>query len=179
MNSTKQTVLMFVGPDMCGKTNISQELSRRLQVPYFKPSEEKLTFLNNQEKFILDTRYADTRMADFLKQTNHSVIFDRGYPCEWVYSRFFNRKTDDDALKHVDEIHSQIGTKVIIPFRLSYDNITDDLDPSIKGDKLIKLEKLYREFSKWTKLKCMFLNVDSKSIDEEISEIMKFIEVNV
>ena len=179
MNSTKQTVLMFVGPDMCGKTNISQELSKRLQIPYFKPSEEKLTFLSNQDKFVLDARYADTRMADFLKQTKHSVIFDRGYPCEWVYSRFFNRKTDDDALKHVDEVHYQIGTKVIIPYRLSYSNIVDDLDPTINGDKLIKLERLYREFSKWTKLKCMFLNVDSKTLDEEISEIMQFIEVNV
>ena len=68
---------MFVGPDMCGKTNISQELSKRLQIPYFKPSEEKLTFLNNQDKFVLDAKYADTRMADFLKQTKHSVIFAR------------------------------------------------------------------------------------------------------
>jgi len=179
MKTNKQTVLMFVGPDMCGKTNISQELSKRLQVPYFKPSEEKLTFLNNQEKFIFDARYADTRMADFLLQTRHSVIFDRGYPCEWVYSRFFNRKTDEAALRHVDDLHAKIGSKVIVPYRTSYNNIVDDLDPTINGDKLVKLEKLYRDFSKWTKLECMFLNVDSKTLDDEISEIMNFIEVNV
>lgn len=179
MTTKKQMVLIFGGPDMCGKTNISQELSKRLNVPYFKPSEEKLTFLNNQEKFVMDTRYADTRMVDFLKQTSHSVIFDRGYPCEWVYSRFFGRKTDDFALNHIDHIHSQIGTRVIIPYRTTYDNVVDDLDSNLRGEKLVAIENLYRDFSKWTRLKCLFLNVDSNSLDDEILDIMKFLEEDV
>ena len=111
MNNPKQHVIMFIGVDMCGKTNIAQELSRLTGIPYFKASEERLTFLTNQDKFLMDTRYADPRIADFLLQTGHNVIFDRGYPCEWVYSKFFERKTDEDVLKHIDSIHSTIGTE--------------------------------------------------------------------
>ena len=177
MNKARQHVVIFTGVDMCGKTNIASELSRLTGIPYFKPAEERLTFLNNQDKFIMDTRYADTRMADFLKQTGHSVIFDRGYPCEWVYSRFFNRQSDHECLKHIDKMHSKIGTKLIITHRTSYENIVDDLDPSLTGTKLSTLESLYRDFSKWTKCDYMFLNVDSEDLDKEIQEINSFLNI--
>lgn len=178
MNHDNQRVLIFCGPDMCGKTNISQELSRVLNIPYFKPPEERLTFLKNQDKFILDTRYADTRMADFLKMTGHSVIFDRSYPCEWVYSRFFNRESDEVALRYIDNVHSQIGTKIIIPYRSTYDLVIDDLDPSLTGSRLLRLEKLYREFSTWTKCECYFLNVDSNDLNMEILEIKRYLKIS-
>lgn len=175
MKRTDQLVLMFGGPDMTGKTNIAKELSRRLDIPYFKSSEEGKTFLSNQDKFIMDLRYADPRVADFVLQTNHSVIFDRGYPCEWVYSKFFNRDTDLNALRYVDDIHSAIGTKIIITYRSSYENIIDDLNPDIAGSKLRDIEMLYREFLSWTKCQCFFLNVDSNDLDHEIKNIMKFL----
>ena len=178
MNHNNQTVLVFCGPDMCGKTNISQELSKLLKIPYFKPPEERLTFLKNQDKFILDTRYADTRMVDFLKMTGHSVIFDRGYPCEWVYSRFFNRETDEVALRYIDNIHSQIGTKIIVTYRTSYDRVVDDLDPSLTGQRLSALENLYRNFSAWTKCECFFLNVDSNDLDSELAEIKQYLKIS-
>lgn len=177
MSAFKQHVIIFTGVDMCGKTNIATELSRLTGVPYFKPSEERLTFLNNQDKFIMDTRYADTRMTDFLKQTGHSVIFDRGYPCEWVYSKFFNRESDQECLRHIDKVHSQIGTKLIITHRSCYDNIVDDLDSSLTGAKLSSLESLYRDFSKWTNCDHMFLNVDSEDLNKEIQEINAFLKV--
>ena len=171
----KQTIVMLVGVDMCGKTQIGQELSTRLGIPYFKPSDEKHTFVSNQSKFLFDLKYADTRMVDFLQQTGHSVIFDRGYPCEWVYSQVYNRETNIDALKYIDNVHSQMGTKIIVTYRSSYLNITDDLDQTLKGDKLKKIEDLYRDFSKWTRCKIHFLNVDSEDLDKEISEIFDFL----
>jgi len=177
MNNPKQHVIMFIGVDMCGKTNIAQELSRLTGIPYFKASEERLTFLTNQDKFLMDTRYADPRIADFLLQTGHNVIFDRGYPCEWVYSKFFERKTDEDVLKHIDSIHSTIGTKMIIPYRSSYDNVVDDIDPRLAGERLVKIENLYRDFSRWTGCQCFFLNVDSENLEKEISELNQFLNV--
>lgn len=175
MNNPKQRVIMFTGVDMCGKTNIAKELSRLTGIPYFKPSEERFTFLKNPDKFIMDTRYADPRMADFLFQTGHSVIFDRGYPCEWVYSKFFGRPADEETLRRIDEVHAEMGTKLIITYRSSYDNIVDDLDSSLAGDRLVKLDKLYKDFSKWTKCQHLFLNVDSEDLGKEISEINKFL----
>lgn len=172
-----QHVIIFLGPDRCGKTNIAQELSIQTGIPYFKPSEERLTYLNNQNKFIFDIKYADPRMADFLYQTGHNVIFDRGYPCEWVYSNFLNRQTDHTILRFIDDIHYKIGTKMIITYRSSYDNIVDDIDENLAGNQLKKIEELYREFSKWTNCQCYFLNVDSENLEEEIVQVNKFLNL--
>jgi len=170
-----QLVLMFGGPDMTGKTNIAKELSLRMNVPYFKSSDEGRTFLDNQDRFIMDLRYDDKRMEDFILKKGNSVIFDRGYPCEWVYSRFFSRKTDEAALRYVDDVHSRIGTKLIVTYRSSYDNIVDDLNPEIAGSKLKEIEGLYREFSTWTRCNCHFVNVDSSDLNQEIRDIRNFL----
>jgi len=176
-NTTKQNVIIFTGVDMCGKTNIATKLSRLTGIPYFKSSDERNTFLKNQDKFIMDTRYADTRMVDFLKQTRHSAIFDRGYPCEWVYSKFFGRVSDESCLRYIDDVHSEIGTKLIVTYRSTYNNIVDDLDPTLTGLKLKKLDDLYRQFSCWTKCQFMFLNVDSEDLKKEIEEIDLFLNL--
>jgi hypothetical protein len=174
--SSQQTIVFLIGPDRCGKSNIAKELSKRTQIPYFKPSEEKLTFINNQSKFFMDIRYADPRMVDFLKQTEHSAIFDRGYPCEWVYSRFFNRETDLAAIKHVDNVHSSMGTKLVIAYRSNYDNVIDDLDPKLTGNKLFQLENLYRDFAEWSQCQSMFLNVDSEDLDDQVNKVIEFLQ---
>jgi len=178
MNTENQMVIIFSGPDMCGKTNISKELSLTLGIPYFKSSEERASFLTNQDKFILDTRYADTRMADFLMQTGHSVIFDRAYPCEWVYGKFFGREVDENALRYIDDIYSKLNVPIIITYRSSYDTVEDDLDPSLTGERLLKIEDLYREFSLWSNCVCYFLNVDSADLASQIYELQKFLTIH-
>lgn len=172
----KNRNIFICGPDMCGKTQIAKELSRRIGIPYFKPSDEKLTFLNNQENFINHLRFSDPRMVDFLSQTGHRAIFDRGFPCEWVYSRYFDRKTDMDALRYIDSAHSKMGTLVVITHRSSYAGITDDLDSRIGSGELLRLESLYREFCDWTGCETLFLNVDSENLDEEVETIVSRLE---
>lgn len=170
-----QQNIIFAGPDKCGKTNIAKCLSEALQIPYFKASDEADTFTKNPEKFALDIRYADPRLADFLKQTGHSAIFDRGYPCEWVYSKYYNRATDDAALDHVDSTYASMGTLVVIPYRTSYNKFVDDLDKNLKGDELKKIEGIYRDFSKWTKCRTLLLNVDSHDLQIQVKQIIDFL----
>lgn len=170
-----QNVIFLVGADMCGKTQIAQALSQKLQIPYFKPSEERQTFVNNQSKFLFDLKYADPRMADFLWQSGYSVVFDRGFPCEWVYSKLLNRETDDVALRHVDNVYASIGAKIVVTYRSSYVGIIDDIDSSLKEEKLEVIDRLYREFAKWSNCSVMFLNVDSENLDWEVEEICKFL----
>ncbi|NCY02855.1 MAG: hypothetical protein EBX36_08090 [Planctomycetia bacterium] len=42
-------------------------------------------------------------LADFLEQTGTSVILDRNWPSEIVYSEYFNRQTDADVVRQLDE----------------------------------------------------------------------------
>lgn len=171
----QQRILQIVGPDMTGKTEIAKELSRVLSIPYFKASTEHATFLNQQDLFINQLIYADPRTADILSQTKASIIFDRGYPCEYAYSSVLKRKTDLDALKKVDELYSKLGTKIIVCYRSSYDGVTDDLDKSINSSILTQLELEYRRWAQQSLCDVLFLNVDDKNLKREINEILDWL----
>jgi thymidylate kinase len=171
--ASSQRIIAFGGPDMCGKTQIAQALSRRINVPYFKASSEHQSFLKEQNQFLMQLRYADPRMLDFLRQTGHSAIFDRAWPCEWAYSKFFGRETDLNQLRVIDDGFAALRTLVVVCYRSSYRNIADDLDSRIGPDQLAAIEHLYHDFAVWTSCKTMFLNVDDEDLDREVSDIIK------
>jgi hypothetical protein len=168
-----QQIYVFCGPDMCGKTQISKEWSNIKNIPYFKASSEHETYLEKKDKFINQLKFADTRMVDFLSQTKHSVIFDRAWPCEFAYSKVFNRQTDLNILKSVDSAYSELNTNIILCYRSSYKGIIDDLDSTINSDKLLKIEQAYREFLAFTKCKYHILNVDDNNLQREIDDLKK------
>jgi len=167
-----QTIVQLVGPDMTGKTEIAKELAKRLKVPYFKASSEHETYLSKQNLFIQQLRHADTRMVDFLRQTKHSAVFDRGYPCEWAYAEVMNRATDQAALAHIDLEYSKLDTHIVICYRRSYVGFVDDIDAKIDCAVLQRLEASYREFAAWTRCKVLFLDVDDEDLSREINDIM-------
>lgn len=171
----KQQIVVLCGPDMCGKTEISHALSGVTGIPKFKASSEHDSFLNKQDRFINQLRYADTRMVDFLAQTGHSVIFDRAFPCEYAYSRYFKRVTDLEMLQRVDEAFGALGTKVIMCYRSSYDGIVDDLNPDLKSRALKQIEDQYRAYATVSSCDFMFLNVDDEDITREIADILVFL----
>ena len=177
---SSQRIIFMVGPDMSGKTQIAKELSRRIGVPYFKASSEHASFLSKDAKndlFIDQLRHADPRVYDLLKQTGHSVIFDRGFPCEWVYSHVFIRETDQPFLLHMDKQWASLGAKIIFCHRSSYKGIIDDLDPNINEYKLKKIDIVYRTFlEKVTSCDYLMLNVDDEDLDREVSEIVAFLD---
>ncbi len=175
----RQRIVFFVGPDMCGKTEIAKALSRMTDIPYFKASSEHDAFLSSRvskrELFLNQLRYADPRVMDLLKQTGQSVIFDRGYPCEYAYSKVFERETDTKMLKHLDEQWSTLDARIVLCYRSSYAGITDDLDPTVKGEVLHKLHDAYADFASWTRCKLLRLNVDDEDLQREIDEVYHFI----
>lgn len=176
--AARQMIVFFVGPDMTGKTNIAQALARELNIPYFKASSEHGTFLNAHDSFLKQLLYADPRLQDFLKQTQHSVIFDRGYPCEWAYAHTLDRKTDDAAINFIDEQYAKMGAKIIMCSRSSYKGIYDDLDPTINEDVLTKLDRKYRDFLAFhTMCENMILNVDDENLEREVQEAIEFIAI--
>jgi|SRR6478609_1243816 len=179
---SQQQLVFLVGPDRCGKTEIAKELSRWLNVPYFKATSEHTTFLSSRvsknDQFLNQLRFAEPRVIDILRQTKHSMVFDRGFPCEFVYSKVMGRETDLTMLSHVDEAYSMMGAKIIICRRSSYVGIQDDLDPTIKEETLQQLDDAYFEFLAMTRCKSLVLNVDDENLDREIKDILDFLDVD-
>jgi hypothetical protein len=174
-----QRIIILEGTDMCGKTEISIELSKRLFIPRFKASNEHKDFLSEKNNFLIDLQHSDFRVVDLLKQTQQSIIFDRAYPSEFVYSHVLGRVTDLDALKRIDEAYAALGTKIVICHRSSYEGIVDDIDPvRLNSHKLQCLDERYVTFSTWTKCECLRLNVDDENLDREIEDIRTFFRIH-
>lgn len=169
-----QRIIIVEGPDMTGKTQIAKELSKRLNVPYFKARNEHTTFMKEKQEFVNHLLYADPRVADFIGQTGQSIVFDRAYPSEFVYSKVLNRTTDARALEFIDEQYAQMNAWIIICHRSSYEGIVDDIDPTTLSSAVLrKIDDEYQAFMKWTRCKNkMLLNVDDEDLDRELDDVL-------
>lgn len=167
-------LIAFEGPDMVGKSEISRALSEFLGVSYFKNKNEWDTDLRDPSYFKNLLLYGGTFLIDFISQVKPSAILDRYYPSEWVYSSFFNRETNLEILKRIDEKFALAGGKIVICRRKDYSGITDDLHSYLDEEALSKLDSLYEEFSKWTKCKTYTLWVDDEDLTRQIKEITEW-----
>lgn len=165
----KQSVIIFDGPDGCGKTNIAQELSRISGITYFKNEDEHRYFRSDPSYFINAIRYVDRYFTSYLEASGSSIILDRAWPSEWVYSKAMKRETDLEILRELDARHADLGTIIIVPVRSDYSNV-DETYPELKT-QLQNIDRLYREFINWTKCETILLNVDDEDLDREINEI--------
>lgn len=173
----KQQIIIFEGPDGCGKTNISAELSRRTGIPVFKNDGEWSNFGSESaaEYFRLTAQYSYPFALSLIRQTRLSVIFDRAHPSEWAYSRAFGRSRCDDLIARGDELCAALGAKIIIPLRSDYSGVVDEY--GVTPTHLQALDGLYREYAeRVTKCETLILNVDDENLDRELEEITKFLE---
>jgi hypothetical protein len=160
---------------MCGKTEMAQCLSERLGVPYFKNNRERKFFENDPGYFVKALKYGDPYFVSYLQQTGASVILDRSFPSEFVYSKVLNRPTNMDILRMVDTMYADVGAKIIIPYRTSYADIKDDKFDTIDSEMLVKLDATYREFITWTSCETLLLCVDDENLEREMAETLAFI----
>jgi len=168
----------FIGPDMTGKSNIAEALSERLSIPVFKNSGEWKTQLDSPNYFLNLLRYGGPFLMDFMKQTNVSVILDRFYPCELVYSQAFDRDTDHQAIAWMDEQFSNEGGVFILCLRKDYSGLVDDVFPEdLPGEKLEEIGSLYKDFAKWSQCEVMTLYTDDWDINRQIKDITDFLGV--
>jgi thymidylate kinase len=174
MNFDKQQILFVVGPDMSGKTNIAKAIVAETGFAYFKASSEHGTYLKSKNRFIDQLRHADPRVADFMKQTGVNVIMDRGFPCEYAYSKVLGRRTDKKMIKMMDEAYASLGSKILFCHRSSYEGIIDDIDSKLDAQKLQLIHEAYEEFFKMSKCSVHHLNVDDEDLKREVDEAIGF-----
>lgn len=149
---------------------MGQELSRRTGVPYFKNKDEHKYFLDDPKYFIHAIKYVDTYFTSYLESSGASVILDRAWPSEFVYSEALGRQTDYSVLRELDLRHAALGTTIVVAHRSDYSKVTDTYDAVNKN--IQKIHDLYMEFAAWSKCKVLLLNVDDEDLDREVNAIM-------
>jgi thymidylate kinase len=167
----EQRIIIFDGPDGCGKTNIAQELSALSGITYFKNEDEHRYFRSDPSYFINAIRYVDRYFTSYLEKSGSSIILDRAWPSEWIYSQAMDRETDMETLRELDIRHAKLGTTIIIPFRSDYSGV-DETYPELQS-QLQNLDRLYRKFAEWSQCRTIMINVDDEDLDREIRELQQ------
>lgn len=157
-----QKVILFDSPDGTGKTNIAQALSFDMKLPYFRMDSQHDNWRKGKFKEALE--FDQTYLSEFLWQTQYSVIIDRAYPSEWVYSRAFGRETNAEVLRMVDEKFAKMGTHIIMPLRHDYSK--NRKDEVIPNEMLPKIHDVYQEFAEWTK--CTVIQIYVDGFDDQL-----------
>lgn len=144
--------IIVIGPDRVGKTTTVKHLSDILGVPSFKAPAEKRIFKEGGRSSLA----FDYTLTHFLQQTGYRFVSDRGYPCEWVYSKVFGRETDEQLLELIDNGHAHLGTKILYLYSSTPPLEEDDLVPRERYDDV---RRIYDEFIGWTSCKATAVDV--------------------
>ena len=170
--SMEHSIVWVVGPDMCGKTQISRALAERTGARYFKALSEHGTLVRTPAEFSAQTRYCEPRQIDMIVQLHARVVLDRGWPCEHAYGTVLGRTVDAASLAEIDRLSVQAGGIVVCCWRSTYDGIVDDIDARLTGQTLQHIELAYRRFAATCMTPFVFVNVDDEDLDREVSEIV-------
>jgi thymidylate kinase len=168
----RQSVIIFDSPDGTGKTNIAAALAGMLEIPYFKVNSEHQHWRDGKFKTALEF---DQYLIQLLEQTGQSIIIDRAWPAEWVYSKVYDRETNDELLEELDDRFAKIGTNIIIPVRMDYSVARKD--ELVEKDMLPKLHDKYLQFSGWSHCRTIVLYVDC--YDDDLRQEMAAIVPNL
>ena len=169
---SKQRVIIMEGTERTGKTNISNALSQRLNIPIFKAQVQKKFFMGDRSQFLPLLRFGETTLADFLEQTGTSVILDRNWPSEIVYSEYFNRPTDPDVVRQLDDAYARMDALVVVCTRLNgYAGFVDEDDLTIKEKQIAEIDALYKKRIPSVKTRHVFLDTSDEDLERELRDI--------
>lgn len=164
-----QTIIVFDGPDRCGKTEMAKRMSELVDIPYFKMETERENWNKGRFKDCLEID--QPYILSFLKQTGHSAIIDRAWPSEYVYSKVYKRETNYNMIVRIDKGFADLGTIVISPYRANMATAEDD--DLITRDKYEQIKNMYQEFLGWTECSSITFPVDllGEDLDREMAAI--------
>lgn len=168
-------MIAMEGPDRCGKSEISKALALQLQHSYFKNSGEWDIDVRSKEYFKNILTYGAPLMTELLCQIKPSVVLDRYYPSEWVYSKVFGRSSDEKLITKIDHRFAEAGGRIILCRRKNYAGLKDDLHEHIDSNILKQLDACYEQFALWTRCPVLTLWVDDEDLERELNDITEWL----
>lgn len=169
----KQRIILFCGHDNSGKTTIAEQLSKEIKIPYFKNPNTNEYFKNKNN---IDRLNIEAKLEyEFLKQTKYSLIRDRGYICEYVYSKVYDRKTDYDFIIKLNELYKDLNLYIIYCYKEIIKNFKDEF---VKLNDIKKIKHYYFEFlyNYCMSKKTMIIETSDEDLKKQIKNIKGFIK---
>ena len=167
----KQQLIIFEGPDLCGKTNIAEEVSKRLGIPVYKSGREHDLFHDKDSQY-LTLKYGNYEMIKILATTKANIMFDRFFPSEWVYSQVYDRTRDLDLVLEYDKYWASLGGKIIWLDKPEMDGIDELIDQS----RYNEIRQRYRQYMSLTSCDVFRLDTTDRNLEAQVNKICNFIE---
>ena len=167
----KQDLIIFEGPDLCGKTNIAEGVSLRLGVPVYKSGREHDLFHDKDAQY-LTLKYGNFEMIKILETTNASIMFDRFFPSEWVYSQIYNRTRDLDLVLEYDKYWASLGGKIVWLDKPEMDGKDELIDSS----KYNEIRQKYETYMSLTNCEVFHLDTSDRNFEKQVNSICSFIK---
>jgi thymidylate kinase len=162
-------ILIFVGPDNSGKTEISQALSEKLNYQYYKNDTEHYHFV--EDSFFNLVKYHAPGMIDFFKKIKikEGVVLDRYTPCEYAYAKTYNRNLDEKLIFKLDEELASLNTVIIYCYKDHYEEFDDEV-VELKDMKTVM--KYYEEYFNKSKIPVIKIETSSEDLSKQIPELL-------
>lgn len=164
-----QRVFIMEGPDSCGKTEIGKELANVYNMSYFKNIREHKNFISNN---FINSAFVEAFYAiNLLKQVQfkeNGIIFDRHIPSEYVYSKVFNRETNEEVIWHIDDELANLGAVTIYCYKDFYNTYNDSL---IELSRIEELKREYENYLIQTSMDFCRLNTDDENLSRQITDL--------
>src|SRR3990167_9124961 len=154
----KQKIIIFDGCDRTGKTTISKALSEKLNIPLFKRID-----INKNYDYLIDIIYCGEFYTQLLEQTKYSIIFDRLYPSELVYSHVLNRLSSFEKIIDIDSRFAKMGAKIIITYKDKDKFIKDKIIPK---ELFLEINNKFIKFSKMSACNILLLNTSDENLEK-------------
>lgn len=165
----KQTIIILIGHDTSGKSHISKALSEKLNLPIWKMATPK--------KFwdpIIAQRYSQEVITQMCEQLKNSVIFDRGFPCDWMYAKLFNRHYDFEKALETDVRFSKMNTLIVLCYKNKINQQYDEEDKDfVNIEDYDKMTQLYLTFLQNSLCKHITINTSDENLEEQLETIIK------
>lgn len=175
-------IIIFEGLDGTGKTTIAKELSKTLDIQYFKnPMHDLDTTPEKYHKdinyFKLLTNFQAPLILSFLSQcsfVNYGIILDRFTPSEFAYGLSLRNSTSVDIIWAIDKKLAELGAKIIYCTKWDILKIKNNFS----YENSIKLKTYYQIYKSKTQIPWLELDTTSENISYQISEIVHFLSTS-
>ena len=152
--SSSQIIIIFEGHDMTGKTEIAKALAKELGIPYFK---NKAEYDKNYDSSAA-LKYQAPFTQKLLEATGQSIIFDRSWPSELIYSQVYERPTYKSILSMLDDRLSRMNSIIFI-LEKNEEDYLEDAHSMIEVEKYNAIKQAYHNFHSTSSTETHLINI--------------------